>query len=103
MIGKIQGQRLILAKMHIAGYLIALESQSGLIDIPHALSNLNREFKLVEPEQEDNFIQDITNFYNALKNQQILNIDRGGYWKFRANTALDALNVLRHELALLQN
>lgn len=98
MLGKISGQKLRLAKMYIASYCISLEKQSGKIDISHVIKTINSEFKLVETFEINDFTNDITNYYLALKNDKVESIDRGGYWKFKATNAKDALIELTKEL-----
>ena len=102
MFGQITGQRLQLAKMHIANYMLALEEQAGSLNLNHATLNLNSEFKLVDIKQEAAFVQDITYFYDAIKNQQVATIDRGAYWKFKAMSFLEAKNELARELNALR-
>lgn len=102
MFGQITGQRLQLAKMFIANYMLVLEEQAGAIDLNHSIRNLNSEFKLVDPAQESAFVQDITYFYDAIKNQQVSAVDRGAYWKFKAMSFLEAKNELARELNALR-
>ncbi|MDE2389959.1 MAG: hypothetical protein KGN35_12935 [Betaproteobacteria bacterium] len=102
MIGQITGQRLQLAKMHIAYYALALEEQAGALSLDHLIRQLNAEFKLVDGSLESALIQDIDYFYQAIKHQQISAIDRGGYWKFKAMSLLEAKNELVKELNALR-
>lgn len=102
MFGKIQGQRLHLAKMYIANYCAALADQAGHIDIYHAVSRINQEFKLVPSDETDLLAQDVKYFYDCIQNQQVLAIDRGNYWKWRALSPYDAEKELFTELASLQ-
>ncbi len=101
MFGKITGQRLMLAKLHIANYILDQIERSGGGDIGYMVSRINSEFRLV-PELETNFlISDISYLVDALNNQTVDSIDRGGYWKFRAMSALDATQNLRRQLEAL--
>ncbi len=102
MIGKITGQRLQLAKIHIANFLLALEDQAGALDLNHSIRKLNGEFKLVDHSQESAFVQDITYYYDAIKNQQVTAVDRGSYWKFKAMSYLEVKNELACELNALR-
>jgi hypothetical protein len=101
MFGKIQGQRLHLAKMYIANYCIALESQAGSLNIYHVVSNINDQFGLVAAHETDALIQDVEHFYNCLTNQQVASIDRGSYWKWKAMSTMDAMAELTKELNAL--
>jgi len=102
MFGEITGQRLQLAKMHIANYALALKDQAGSLDLNHFIQNLNSEFKLVSEDQTFAFMQDINYFYQALENQQVTAIDRGSYWKFKAMSLLEVKNELAKELNALR-
>jgi hypothetical protein len=51
MFGKIEGQSLILVKIHMANYCIALEQHAGGIDVQYVVLNINKEFGLV-PQNE---------------------------------------------------
>jgi hypothetical protein len=103
MFGKIEGQRLHLAKMCIANYCIALEQQAGSVNVQHVVSSINDEFHLVDNKEAQLLVNDIISFYNCLVNQKTESIDRGNYWKWRAMSAFDAKAELSKELkALLQ-
>ncbi|ELY6200812.1 hypothetical protein SNQ24_003374 [Cronobacter sakazakii] len=102
MFGKIEGQRLNLAKMHIANYCIALEQQAGAIDVSYVVEDINREFKLVPRLDTNALINDVFYFYDCIKNQQVTSIDRGGYWKWKAMSAFEAKEELARELSALQ-
>lgn len=101
MFGKIEGQRLNLAKMYIANYCIALADQAGRLDVYHVVKNINRDFGLVPDSQADALAQDVEYFYNCLVNQSISAIDRGSYWKWKAMNAYEALEELSKELSSL--
>ena len=101
MIGKITGQRLLLAKMHIANYVVSLENQAGAVAVDHIVRNINDEFKLVDSNHVGKLSQDVGALYEAIRTQQVASIDRGGYWKFRALSAIDAKNELARELSAL--
>lgn len=102
MFGKIEGQRLHLAKMYIANYCIALEAQAGSIDIRHVVLGINDQFCLVSNLEGESLVSDINYFYNCLINQKIKSIDRGSYWKFRAISPLEAKKNLVLELEALK-
>jgi hypothetical protein len=97
--GKIEGQRLNLAKMSIANYCIALEQQAGGIDVRHVVSNINAEFGLVPTQDAEALISDVQHFYSCIVNQQVGAIDRGSYWKWKAMSALEAKDELARELS----
>ncbi|QTW19681.1 hypothetical protein [Comamonas kerstersii] len=101
MFGKIEGQRLNLAKMYIANYCRALADQAGGVDVHHVVSTINREYKLVPQEEVEALAQDVTYFYNCLGNQQVTGIDRGSYWKWRAMSPFEAKADLNRELDAL--
>lgn len=101
MFGKIEGQRLILAKMYMANYCLALRDQAGTVDVDYVISRLNSEYGLVPENLTQALIDDVLGFYEALDNQQITSIDRGSYWKWRTMNALDAKKDLERELQAL--
>lgn len=101
MFGKIEGQRLNLAKMHIANYCIALESQAGGLDLNHVVTNINMDFKLVPPAETSALVADVQYFYDCLTNQQVTAIDRGSYWKWKAMSKVEAMAELTKELNAL--
>lgn len=43
MFGKIEGQRLNLAKMYMANYCIALENQAGSVNVEYVVTNINED------------------------------------------------------------
>lgn len=98
MFGMIEGQRLNLAKMHIANYCAALAAQAGGVDVLFVVTSINAEFKLVPEEQVAAFGQDVLHFYNCLQNQQVGAINRGGYWKWRALSPFEAKVELNQAL-----
>jgi hypothetical protein len=102
MFGKIEGQRLHLAKMYIANYCIALEQQAGSVDVSHVVSHINAEFKLVPDNEIAALVNDVSHFYYCLVNQQVDAIDRGSYWKWKAMSAFEAKEELSRELNALQ-
>jgi len=105
MFGKIEGQRLNLAKMHIANYCCALEQQAGRVDIRHVVSNINNEFRLVPGNETERLIGDVSHFYTCLTSQQVTAIDRGSYWKWKVMSAFEAEEAkaeLEKELQALQ-
>ena len=102
MFGKIEGQRLRLAKMYIANYCIALEQQAGGVNVAHVVSNINAEFRLVSESETAALVNDVNHFYHCLVNQQVDAIDRGGYWKWKAMSSFEAKEELARELHALQ-
>ncbi len=102
MFGKIEGQRLNLAKMCIANYCCALEQQAGSLDVRHVVSNINNEFRLVPTIEAEALISDVNHFYTCLTSQQVTAIDRGSYWKWRTMSAFEAKSELERELNALQ-
>jgi hypothetical protein len=102
MFGKIEGQRLRLAKMYMANYCISLEQQAGGVNVGHVVLNINNEYGLVSNDEINALISDVTNFYHCLVNQQVDAIDRGSYWKWKAMSAFEAKQELARELGALQ-
>ncbi|HDZ8836217.1 TPA: hypothetical protein RUX00_004287 [Aeromonas dhakensis] len=102
MFGKIEGQRLHLAKMYIANYCIALAQQAGTVDVRHVVLNINEEFGLVNAHEAEALVSDVVHFYNCLVSQQVDAIDRGSYWKWKAISAFEAKNELVRELNALK-
>ncbi|CAO3460798.1 hypothetical protein [Azospirillum argentinense] len=102
MLGTITGQRLMLAKMHIANYIIDQMERAGGGNVSYMVSNLNAEYGIVAPADLPFFIQDIGLFCDALMNQSVTEIDRAAYWKFRAMSAIDAKRALETELNALR-
>ena len=101
MFGKITGQRLVLAKMYIANYALDQIGRSGGGDVAYIVRNINYEYKLVHSDDLPFFIEDVVSFCDALQNQNVTAIDRGGYWKFKAMSALEAKKELESQLAQL--
>ncbi|VVM55336.1 hypothetical protein PS684_00137 [Pseudomonas fluorescens] len=101
MIGTISGQALNLAKMHIANYCLALKNEAGAVDVVHVVVGINDRFKLVNTADALALANDVNHFYLALLNQQVEEISRGGYWKFKAITKGEALIQLTRELTAL--
>lgn len=101
MLGTISGQALNLAKMHIANYCLALKNEAGAVDVEHVVVGINERFKLVNQVDAFALAADVNHFYLALLNQQIEEINRGGYWKFKAITKGEALLQLTRELTTL--
>ncbi|MFS8373856.1 hypothetical protein JH314_16700 [Xanthomonas campestris] len=102
MFGKIEGQRLNLAKMHIANYCIALEGEAGNVDVAYVVSKINQKFKLVPPIEASALVADVDHFYICLTNQSVSSIDRGSYWKWKTMTQVDAMVELTRELEALR-
>lgn len=102
MFGKIEGQRLHLAKMHLANYCISMEAQAGQVDVQYVVRNINEEFSLVSPQDVEALVSDVNYFYKCLINQQVESIDRGSYWKFRAISPFQAKQKLAAELGDLK-
>ncbi len=102
MFGKIKGQRLHLAKMHLANYCISMEDQAGRVDVQYVVRNINEEFSLVSPQDVEALVSDVNHFYECLINQQVESIDRGSYWKFRAISPFEAKQNLAAELGALK-
>ncbi|WP_186141987.1 hypothetical protein [Burkholderia gladioli] len=101
MFGKIEGQRLNLAKMYIANYCRALADQAGGVNVGHVVKNINIEYKLVSEDEVNALANDVQYFYDCLGNQQVTSIDRGSYWKWRAMSPFDAKMDLNRELDAL--
>ena len=101
MLGTISGQALNLAKMHIANYCLALKNEAGAVDVMHVVVGINDRFKLVDTAEAFALATDVNHFYVALLNQQVEEINRGGYWKFKAITKGEALAQLTRELIAL--
>jgi len=102
MFGKIEGQRLNLAKMHIANYCMALEQEAGAVNVNHVVANINERFKLVPSQQTDALASDVGRICDCFSSQEVSSIDRGSYWKWKANSALEAKAEVEKELKALQ-
>jgi hypothetical protein len=101
MFGKIEGQRLVMAKMYMANYCRALADQAGGVNVEFVVRNLNEEYKLVPANLTDALVQDVLYFFHCLSNQQVTSIDRGGYWKWRAMSPFEAKQDLGRDLQAL--
>lgn len=101
MFGKIEGQRLHLAKMHIANYCLVIRSLPGFTDLGRTVRDINDQFKLVPRSEVAALVADVASFCECLANQQVTAIDRGGYWKWKASAKADALAELTRELNAL--
>ncbi len=66
-----------------ARYCLQLERQSEAINIDHVVTNINEEYRLVLPNSFAALINDISYAYDYFKNQQVEEVSRAGYWKFR--------------------
>lgn len=93
------GSALQSAELAIARYCLDLEDQSGAINIAYIVKQLNNKYKLVPSDEIESLTQDISNAFYYVKNQQVQEISRAGYWKFQAKTAFEALNDLRQSLS----
>lgn len=102
MFGKIEGQRLHLAKMYIANYCIALEQQAGSVDVRHVVLNINQEFGLVDANEAEALVSDVQHFYSCLVSQQVSAINRSSYWKWKAMSVFEARDELARELSALK-
>lgn len=98
---KLKGTALQSAQMSIARYCLQLEGQSGAINIPHVVTSINNEYRLVPQGALSELINDISYAYNYLKNQQIQEMSRAGYWKFKALSPFEAKQVLDRDLETL--
>jgi hypothetical protein len=87
--------------MSIARYCIQLEGQSGAISIAHVVTNINEEYRLVPQNALNALINDISYAYKYLKNQQVEEMSRAGYWKFKALSPFEAKHQLDSELGVL--
>lgn len=92
------GAALQSAELAIARYCLDLENQSGVINIDYVVTQLNSKYKLVPLNELKGLTQDIHNAFYYLKNQQISEISRAGYWKFKGINAIEALADLRNSL-----
>lgn len=101
LLGKIEGQRLNLAKMFMANYCLALAHQAGGVDVGHVVRQMNHEYKLVPIGATEALVQDVQYFFDCLANQQITSVDRAAYWKWRAMSAFAAKQDLERELKAL--
>lgn len=98
---KLTGTALQSAQMSIARYCLQLEGQSGAINISHVVKNINDEYRLVPQNALSALINDISYAYNYLKNQQVEEMSRAGYWKFKALSPFEAKQELDGELEAL--
>ena len=100
-VNKLTGTALQSAQMSIARYCLQLERLSGAIDIAHAVTNINDEYRLVPQDALSALINDISFAHSYLKNQQVEEMSRAGYWKFRALSPFEAEQELDSELVAL--
>lgn len=98
---KLTGTALQAAQISIARYCLQLEVQSGAIDIAHVVKNINDEYRLVPEQSLDALKNDISYAYTYLKNQQLEEMSRAGYWKFKALSPFEAKQQLDGELGAL--
>lgn len=98
---KLTGTALQAAQMSIARYCRQLEIQSGAIDIAHVVVNINEEYRLVPQNSLTALINDISYAYDYLKNQQLEEMSRAGYWKFKALSPFEAKQELDRDLEAL--
>ncbi len=98
---KLTGTALQAAQISIARYCLQLEGQSGAIDIAHVVKNINDEYRLVPEQSLDALKNDISYAYTYLKNQQLEEMSRAGYWKFKALSPFEAKQQLDGELGAL--
>lgn len=95
---KLTGTALQAAQISIARYCLQLEEQSGAIDIAHVVKNINDEYRLVPEHALSALENDISHAYTYLKNQQLEEMSRAGYWKFKALSPFEAKQQLDSEL-----
>lgn len=98
---KLTGTALQSAQMSIARYCLQLEGQSGAINIRHVVTNINDEYHLVPQDALSALINDISYACDYLKNQQVQEMSRAGYWKFKALSPFEAKQELAGELQAL--
>lgn len=101
MFSKLTGTALQAAQMSIARYCLQLEAQSGAINIAHVVKNINDEYRLVPEQALGALTSDISFACNYLKNQQLQEMSRAGYWKFKALSPFEAKRELDRELGAL--
>lgn len=87
--------------MSIARYCLQLEEQSGAIVIAHVVKNINDQYRLVPEQALGALTNDISLAYNYVKNQQLKEMSRAGYWKFKALSPFEAKQELDGELRAL--
>ena len=98
---KLTGTALQAAQISIARYCLQLEGQSGAINIQHVVTNINDEYRLVPNDALSALVNDISYAYTYLKNQQLEEMSRAGYWKFKALSPFEAKQQLDGELEAL--
>lgn len=101
MFNKLTGTALLSAQISIARYCLQLEQQSGLIDISHVVTNINDAYNLVHRDLLPALINDVSLAFLYVKNQQVVEMSRAGYWKFKALSPFVAKQVLDSELQAL--
>ena len=101
MLFKLTGTALQAAQLSIARYCLQLNEQSGAINIPHVVKNINDEYRLVPEQALSALINDILYAYTYLYNQQLEEMSRAGYWKFKALSPFEAKQNLDGELGAL--
>ena len=98
---KLTGTALQAAQMSIARYCLQLESQSGAINIAHVVTKINDEYRLVPQAALGALINDISFAHTYLSNQQLDEMSRAGYWKFKALSPFEAKQQLDDDLGAL--
>lgn len=98
---KLTGTALQSALLSIGRYCLQLEGQSGAINIAYVVQQLNEEYRLVPAASLPALVNDVTYACAYLKNQQLQEMSRAGYWKFRALSPFEAKQQLDGELGAL--
>lgn len=98
---KLTGTALQSAELYIARYCLQLEGQSGSIDIAYAVKVINDEYRLVPEHALAKLASDISYAFGYLKNQQLGEMSRAGYWKFKALSPFEAKQALHDNLVPL--
>ena len=98
---KLTGTALQAAQLSIARYCLQLESQSGAINVAHVVTKINDEYRLVPAQSLNALVNDVSYAHTYLKNQQLEEISRAGYWKFKALSPFEAKGQLDDELGAL--
>lgn len=85
-IRKITGTSALLAKVKIAEYYIQLEKDAGgVINLDGAVEDLNNKHHLVPEEELGQLQKDISSLKDYLSSNPCKEIDRLGYYKFKAD------------------
>ena len=96
----LHGTALQNAEIAIARYCLKLKDITGVIDIEYIVTTLNTEYRLVADNFLSSLIFDIRNAFTYLESQQLTEMSRAGYWKFKAQHLVGIKSELEKEISL---